>query len=157
LVAFRAVTALVMGFAQAELAGPLSVAAREPAAETIARFRALPRDRYRRLIEIATAARTSSAEREFRDGLALLLDGLDRAWAARVKSGRPSSPRRPRAGRAGSRRARACRRAARRPSRRAGRPGSRTRAARSARPRPGSSRSSRTGRAARPPETTCRR
>jgi AcrR family transcriptional regulator len=73
LVAFRAVTALVMGFAQAELAGPLAV---ESPQAVIARFRALPAARYPRLIEIATAARRSNPEREFRDGLALLLAGL---------------------------------------------------------------------------------
>ena len=73
LVAFRAVTALVMGFAQAELAGPLSV---ESPRAIIARFRALPAGRYPRLIEIAGAARRSAAEREFRDGLTLLLAGL---------------------------------------------------------------------------------
>lgn len=75
LVAFRAVTALVMGFAQAELAGPLAVEAPQA---VIARFRALPAARYPRLIEIAGAARRSSPEREFRDGLALLLAGLAR-------------------------------------------------------------------------------
>ena len=42
LIAFRAVVGFVMGFAQAELAGPLSVAAGEPAEVVIARFRALP-------------------------------------------------------------------------------------------------------------------
>lgn len=76
LVAFRAVTSFVMGFAQAELAGPLAAAADEPAATTIARFRALPRDRYPRLVEIAGAARRSTPEREFRHGLDALLRGL---------------------------------------------------------------------------------
>ncbi|MCW5893754.1 MAG: TetR/AcrR family transcriptional regulator C-terminal domain-containing protein [bacterium] len=76
LVAFRAVTAFVMGFAQAELAGPLATAADEPAAATIARFRALPRARYPQLVEIAGAAARSTAAREFRQGLDALLRGL---------------------------------------------------------------------------------
>jgi AcrR family transcriptional regulator len=76
LVAFRAVTALTVGFAQAELAGPLSVEAGERAADVIARFRALPAERYPRLREIASAAVTSDPEREFREGLRALLAGL---------------------------------------------------------------------------------
>jgi AcrR family transcriptional regulator len=76
LVAFRSVSALVMGMAQAELAGPLSLQPAESAEETIARFRALPADRFPRLIEIASAARDSSAQREFQAGLDLLLEGL---------------------------------------------------------------------------------
>jgi AcrR family transcriptional regulator len=76
LVAFRSVSAFVAGFAQVELAGPLSVAAGEAPDAVIARFRSLPRRRYGRLVEIARAARTSTAEREFRDGLDLLIAGL---------------------------------------------------------------------------------
>jgi AcrR family transcriptional regulator len=76
LIAFRSVSALVMGFAQAELAGPLALQSGESAKATIARFRALPSDRYPRLIEIANAAATSEAESEFRGGLDLLLEGL---------------------------------------------------------------------------------
>jgi AcrR family transcriptional regulator len=79
LVAFRAVTAFVAGFAQAELAGPLAVAAGESPADVIARFAALPAERYPRLVEIARAARASDAKREFREGLAALLDGLARS------------------------------------------------------------------------------
>ncbi len=79
LVAFRTVSAFVMGFAQAELAGPLAVEAGEDPSAVISRMRALPKARYRRLIEIATAATRSDAEREFRLGLELLLDGLDRS------------------------------------------------------------------------------
>ena len=77
LIAFRTVTGFVMGIAQAELAGPLSVAADEPADVVIGRFRALPRFRYPRLIEIADAAATSDAEGELRAGLALVIAGLD--------------------------------------------------------------------------------
>lgn len=76
LIAFRAVSALIMGAAQAELAGPLTLQAGESASETIARFQALPQDRFPHLIEIATAASASDAETEFRAGLAILIDGL---------------------------------------------------------------------------------
>src|SRR5690349_15518726 len=54
LAAFRSVQALVMGFAQVELAGPLSRAAGERAPAVIRRFRSLPSDRFPHLIEIAT-------------------------------------------------------------------------------------------------------
>jgi AcrR family transcriptional regulator len=73
LIAFRAVTALVMGFAQVELAGPLSI---EPAEAVIDRFRALPADRFPRLVEIARAAERSDPAGELRQGLDLLLAGL---------------------------------------------------------------------------------
>lgn len=79
LVAFRAVSALIMGLAQSELAGPLARRAAESPQETIARFRALPADRFPRLIEIANAAGSageSAGETEFRASLDLLLAGL---------------------------------------------------------------------------------
>jgi len=76
LIAFRAVSALIMGLAQAELAGPLAVQAAESAETTIARFRALPADRFPKLIEIAGAAIDSAPEVEFRQSLDLLLAGL---------------------------------------------------------------------------------
>lgn len=76
LVGFRAVSALIMGVAQAELAGPLTLQAGESASETIARFQALPPNRFPLLIEIATAASATDAETEFRASLALLIDGL---------------------------------------------------------------------------------
>jgi len=76
LVAFRAVSALIMGAAQADLAGPLTLQAGESAADTIARFQSLPGERFPLLIDIATAATTSDAESEFRAGLALLIEGL---------------------------------------------------------------------------------
>lgn len=82
LVAFRAVVALVMGMAQAELAGPLALKAGESADETIARFRALPPDRYPRLIETAGAAAASDAEREFEGALSLLIGALGAGGAA---------------------------------------------------------------------------
>lgn len=77
LVAFRAVQALIMGFVQVELAGPLSRAAGERPQAVIARFRRLPAARYPRLIEVATAALTSDAEDEVARALDALLDGLD--------------------------------------------------------------------------------
>jgi AcrR family transcriptional regulator len=73
---FRAVTAFVMGFAQAELAGPLTTQAGETPRAIIRRFRRLPKDRYPHLIEIAGAASKSRAEREFHAGLEMLLHGL---------------------------------------------------------------------------------
>lgn len=76
LVAFRAVSAFVMGFSQAELASPLALQAGESAELTISRFRALPSERYPCLIEIAGAAIASDAETEFRAGLDALLTGL---------------------------------------------------------------------------------
>lgn len=76
LVAFRAVSALIMGCAQAELAGPLTLQAGESASETIARFQALPPDQFPHLIEIATAASASDAEAEFRAALTILITGL---------------------------------------------------------------------------------
>jgi AcrR family transcriptional regulator len=76
LIAFRSVSALIMGLAQSELAGPLALHAAESAEGTIARFRALPSDRFPRLIEIANAASESAAEIEFQASLALLLAGL---------------------------------------------------------------------------------
>jgi AcrR family transcriptional regulator len=81
LIAFRAVVGFVLGFAQAELGGPLADAAGEPPADVIARFRALPRFRYPRLTEIADAATLSDAEDEFRAGLELLLTGIASAEA----------------------------------------------------------------------------
>jgi AcrR family transcriptional regulator len=93
LAAFRAVTALVAGFAQGELAGPLTTAAGEPAAAAIARVRALPAARYPRLHELARAAARSDAESEFRRGLELLLAGLAAETPARPRR-RPRSHRR---------------------------------------------------------------
>lgn len=74
LIAFRTVTALVMGFAQVELTSPLSA---EAAAVVIQRFRSLPRARHPRLIEIATAAIRSDVEQEFRRGLEILIAGME--------------------------------------------------------------------------------
>lgn len=76
LVAFRAVSALITGLAQAELAGPLALQATESAELTIARFRALPKERFAHLIDIANAAASSTAGSEFHASLDLLLAGL---------------------------------------------------------------------------------
>jgi AcrR family transcriptional regulator len=81
LCAFRSVTSLVMGLAQAELAGPLALRAQESADDTIARFRSLPRDQFPWLIDIAGAALTSSPESEFHAAMDLLLSGLSQPEA----------------------------------------------------------------------------
>jgi len=82
-----------MGFAQVEIAGPLSRAAGERPEAVMRRFRSLSPERYPRLIEIATAAATSQAEDEFRAGLELLLSGLaglrDRQPATTVSGEKP--------------------------------------------------------------------
>ncbi|MDT3395670.1 TetR/AcrR family transcriptional regulator C-terminal domain-containing protein [Streptomyces sp. B1866] len=77
LVAFRAVSGFIMGFAQAELAGPLSAARGEDADAVIERMRALPSEHFPRLAEIARAAAGSDPEQEFHAGLDLILDGLE--------------------------------------------------------------------------------
>ena len=76
LVAFRAVSGLITGLAQSELAGPLALQAEESAELTIARFRALPPERFAHLIDIANAAAGSTADGEFQASLDLLLAGL---------------------------------------------------------------------------------
>jgi AcrR family transcriptional regulator len=76
LVAFRAVTAFVMGFAQAELAGPLAADAGEPAERFIARMRKLPQDEYPLLVQLAAVADPKKTQNEFRAGLHALLQGL---------------------------------------------------------------------------------
>lgn len=88
LIAFRTVSAFVMGFAQAELAGPLAAEAGEAADAVIGRVRALPAVRYPRLVEIATAAARSRAEREFREALDVVIAGLEVAPVTKGK--RPS-------------------------------------------------------------------
>lgn len=76
LVAFRAVSGLITGLAQSELAGPLALQATESAELTIERFRALPAERFAHLIDIANAAANSTADIEFQASLDLLLAGL---------------------------------------------------------------------------------
>ncbi|MFI2476430.1 TetR/AcrR family transcriptional regulator C-terminal domain-containing protein [Nocardia xishanensis] len=76
LVAFRAVSGFVTGFAQAELANPLSAPARGDRAAATDRVVRLPADRFPRLIEIAHAAAAGDPETEFRDGLRIVLAGL---------------------------------------------------------------------------------
>ncbi len=76
LVAFRAVTAYVMGFAQAELAGPLAAEAGESKEHLIARMRQLPREKFPSLVALSAVAARSDAVTEFNSGLAALLDGL---------------------------------------------------------------------------------
>jgi hypothetical protein len=59
-----------------ERLSPLAVEAGEAAGAVIRRSRALPRQQYRHLIEVAGAAARSDAESEFCAGLDLLLAGL---------------------------------------------------------------------------------
>ncbi|WP_067833965.1 TetR/AcrR family transcriptional regulator C-terminal domain-containing protein [Nocardia lijiangensis] len=76
LIAFRAVSGFITGFAQAELAGPLSLA-RDPDPTAITeRVAALSPDRFAKLVEIARAATDSDPEEEFRSGLRIILKGL---------------------------------------------------------------------------------
>lgn len=78
LAAFRVLTGYINGFAQAELAGPLSHARGETTDAITDRVRALPSRRFPQLIEIAAAAVTSTPEAEFQAGLDIILNGLDR-------------------------------------------------------------------------------
>ncbi|MEV0056844.1 TetR/AcrR family transcriptional regulator C-terminal domain-containing protein [Saccharopolyspora shandongensis] len=76
LVAFRAVSGFITGFAQAELAGPLSAARDEDLSAITDRVGTLPSERFPKLIEIARAAAESEPEAEFRAGLQIILAGL---------------------------------------------------------------------------------
>ncbi|MEU2034536.1 TetR/AcrR family transcriptional regulator [Nocardia amamiensis] len=76
LVAFRAVSAFVIGFAQAELTGPLSTERGDDLTSITDRIAVLPSDRFAKLIEISRAARDSDPETEFRAGLDIVLAGL---------------------------------------------------------------------------------
>ncbi|TCP42076.1 TetR family transcriptional regulator [Tamaricihabitans halophyticus] len=76
LAAFRTVSGFVSGFAQAELAGPLSVARDEDITTITDRVAALPAERFPKLIEIAHAAVASDPEAEFHAGIHIILSGL---------------------------------------------------------------------------------
>lgn len=76
LYAFRAVTSLIAGVAQGDLAGPLAIRFGESKDETIARFRALPIDQFPHLVNIAGIAASSSAQADFEGALDILLMGL---------------------------------------------------------------------------------
>jgi AcrR family transcriptional regulator len=73
--AFRAVSALIAGSVQAQIAGPLATDDDAPAL-VIDRVRSLPPERYPNLIDIATAAKTSTPASEFHYGLHQLIKGL---------------------------------------------------------------------------------
>jgi AcrR family transcriptional regulator len=75
LAAFRAVSTLATAFALNELGGPVSERG-GGAAATIERFRGLPAERYRHLVEIATAARGSDPAVELHLGIEALLTGF---------------------------------------------------------------------------------
>lgn len=76
LVAFRVVSGFVTGYTQAELTNPLAAPDGHDRAAGIDRVGQLPADRFPRLIEIAHAAAASDPEVEFRDGLRIILAGL---------------------------------------------------------------------------------
>ncbi|WP_454197476.1 TetR/AcrR family transcriptional regulator [Nocardia sp. Marseille-Q1738] len=76
LIAFRAVSAFITGFAQAELTGPLSTERGEDLMSITDRIAALPSDRFAKLIEISRAVLDSDPEIEFRGGLGIVLAGL---------------------------------------------------------------------------------
>ncbi|MGW0251079.1 TetR/AcrR family transcriptional regulator [Nocardia goodfellowii] len=76
LIAFRTVSGYVTGFAQAELAGPLSAATETGPSDIAERIASMPAERFPKLVEIATAAADSDPQDEFRDGLQLILTGL---------------------------------------------------------------------------------
>jgi hypothetical protein len=81
LTAFRAVSGFVTGFAQAELAGPLSAARGDGFDTVLARAQALPAERYAGLREIAEAAARAEPAAEFGAALDLVLAGLSAALA----------------------------------------------------------------------------
>lgn len=76
LVAFRAVSGFITGFAQGELAGPLSVARGQDPAAIAERIVSLPPENFAKMIEIANAAMDSDPEDEFRAGLRIIVTGL---------------------------------------------------------------------------------
>ncbi|HEY0578672.1 MAG TPA: TetR/AcrR family transcriptional regulator C-terminal domain-containing protein [Pseudonocardia sp.] len=82
LAAFRAVSGFVAGFAQAELAGPLSLTKEDNFAAVLARMRALPIGRYPGLREVAEAAAATSPTAEFTEALDLVIAGLSSARRA---------------------------------------------------------------------------
>jgi AcrR family transcriptional regulator len=76
LVAFRAVSGFITGYAQAELVGPLSVARGEDLTTITDRIAALPSEQFPKLIEIAHASLSSDPAAEFRAGVRIILTGL---------------------------------------------------------------------------------
>jgi hypothetical protein len=84
LAAFRAVSGFVAGFAQAELAGPLSSTREDNFSAVLARMRALPVERYPGLREIAEAAASTSPSAEFAAALDLVIAGLSSARSVEI-------------------------------------------------------------------------
>jgi AcrR family transcriptional regulator len=76
LIAFRAVTGIIIGAAQAEVAGPLAAQAGETAETIFDRYGSLPFDRFPHVIAVAGSAATSDPEDEFTSTLATVLRGL---------------------------------------------------------------------------------
>lgn len=76
LVAFRAVSSYVAGFAEAELAGPLAAARGDDPQTVIDRVATLSPEQFPHLTAIAAAAHSGDPEIEFRAGLDIVLSGL---------------------------------------------------------------------------------
>ena len=76
LIAFRAVTGIIIGAAQAEVAGPLAAQADETAETIFDRYGSLPLDTFPHVIAVANSAATIDPEDEFTFTLATVLRGL---------------------------------------------------------------------------------
>lgn len=74
LAAFHAVLALVIGAAQAELAGPLTRG--RDAGDAAARIGSVAGEAYRNVAELSTVATTVPVGEDFERGLRMLLDGI---------------------------------------------------------------------------------
>lgn len=76
LVAFRLVSGFIVGFTQSAAGRALTSPGGESATSVNARARALDRERFPRVVEIATASEEGDRAEEFRAGLDLLVAGL---------------------------------------------------------------------------------
>jgi hypothetical protein len=76
LIAFRAVTGIIIGAAQAEVAGPLAAQAGETAETIFDRYSSLPVDSFPLVISVAASAAITDPEDEFTSTLATVLRGL---------------------------------------------------------------------------------
>lgn len=74
--AFRAVSAVIIGMAQNDLAGPIPSTAGQAKSDTIAHIQQLDPDRYPALIAITGPAEESSAKEEFIAALEIVIRGI---------------------------------------------------------------------------------
>ncbi|MFB4319935.1 TetR/AcrR family transcriptional regulator C-terminal domain-containing protein [Actinomadura sp. 21ATH] len=81
LVAFRVVQGLIIGLAQAELAGPLAPARGDDPEAVTGRVAGLPPERFPHLIEMARTVETSDAEAAFHAAMEIVIGGLETAAA----------------------------------------------------------------------------